>query len=402
MRPHRRRRSTRIERRRPGRGVGRGVLVVLTLLLLSLPAFPGALAQTDDVTPPPEPTSTPTPAPTDTPSPEPTSTPTPAPTDTPTPEPTSTPTPIPTSTPAPAPTSTATPKPTTTPTPAPTSTPAPAPQDGGFSAQSVVSGSGCSQTSPTDIVELTESVQFRCPAVSGGGLTYRRTFSMPTAGWQYAIDGGSFRTASSSSSPLVTTPEVTVALRPTGTVLPGQSGTMTVTTERCSLLGVGSTCPSGWQLVDATTIGATRGCLTVVPTVSIHAVDFGAIVWSGVGYPTVRRQVVITISGPVGCVTMSTDWAVQIGTTGLTGPGNVTIPASAFAYAGSSGSAPGGLTPGAGGQPLTSAGTRIATGSSTVLNGSQWTITLELLPPTDAPPGLYTATIVVTTVSPGM
>jgi hypothetical protein len=192
---------------------------------------------------------------------------------------------------------------------------------------------------------------------------------------------------------------VTIDFQPINTASPGTTGTMTVTTESCLISAL--VCLGGWQALDTTTIGATMGCLTVLPSASAQSIDFGTVVWDGSGYPTVQRPLTISILGPAGCSTMADTWAIQVGTPGMTGPGGTTIPASAMAYAGSGGSVPTGMAVGSGGQPLNPAGTVIATGSSTVPNGSQWTILLELAPPGDAPPGPYTATISVDVVSAG-
>jgi hypothetical protein len=98
---------------------------------------------------------------------------------------------------------------------------------------------------------------------------------------------------------------------------------------------------------------------------------------------------------------MANNWAVQIGISGMTGAGGATIPSSAVLYAGPSGSAPVGLTPVSGQRPLSSTGTTIATGTSSVPAGSQWTISLALTPPGNTPPGVYTATINLDVVSAG-
>lgn len=255
-------------------------------------------------------------------------------------------------------------------------------------------------TTPDDIVEVGESVHFRCPVVRDTGVAFRRTFTPTSNVWEYRIgETGNVMSGESTSTygTLLHAPEINIYLWPTEQVAGGSSVSMTITTQTC--IGVLGACLGDWRTLDTSTIGATRGCLTVRPTVSANGINFGTVVWDTSGYPAVTREMTISMIMPSGCTTMGSDWAVQIGTLGLTAPGGAIIPASAIVYAGSS-NVPHGMTPLPGGQPLTS-GTTIATGSSSVPIGSSISVTLVLSPPSNVPPGNYTTTLVITTVAAG-
>lgn len=139
-----------------------------------------------------------------------------------------TPTPTPTVVP-PTPTPTAViPTPTamlSTQVPTPTPTPT-----GGFSVQSVVSGSGCTQISSTDIVPVGTAVEFRCNTADGPGSTpVTRTFSGLTAGWEYQVNNEIWRSSPGpvySQADLI--PQFTLRLRPSASVTPGSQGFVTV------------------------------------------------------------------------------------------------------------------------------------------------------------------------------
>jgi hypothetical protein len=179
---------------------------------------------------------------------------------------------------------------------------------------------------------------------------------------------------------------------------------MTITTESCAVSLTGEDCIQtcvpvtgcigGWQWVDTTTISATKGCLSVVPSASAEAVNFETVVWDGTGYPDVSRNMTISITGPEGCITMGDNWVVQMSSSNLTGPGGASIPASAIAHVGSS-SIPTGMSSSPAG--FLADGSVIATGSSSVVKGSDLTIEITLTPPDNAPPGIYTGTFTVTT-----
>jgi hypothetical protein len=245
--------------------------LILLSTLLSGPAVGTTFAQDGEPTPtetpfipqeePTDPPAVPTDIPADTETPFPTATDIPATTE---PEPTATsapsevpPTPTPTdeptaiSTPTPDPTLT----PTTTPTPSPTATPTPTPPR--FTPRSIVSGSGCIQTSSSDRVETTSYVNFSCEARNAPIFVYYSgTVSAPTSGWQYRINGGSWMTASSS---LPTQGAIfyrsvlafSIDLRPTTSVTPGSTGSVAISVA-CATGCTAET--TGY----ATTLSATR------------------------------------------------------------------------------------------------------------------------------------------------
>lgn len=204
--------------------------------------------------PPPPPTATDIP-PTETP------TPTISPTDVP---PTETPTAIATESPTATATSPATVTPTVTvtptaaasatATPSPTPSPTPTPRIG---IRSIVSGSGCTQTSASDVVETTGMVSFSCEARTAGLFVYYSgTVAAPTTGWQYRINNGAW-TAAGSSVPTQGTifsrsvPAFTIDLRPTAAVTAGTTGSVAVSVS-CA---TGCTsAPAGY----ATVLSATR------------------------------------------------------------------------------------------------------------------------------------------------
>lgn len=151
------------------------------------------------------------------------------------------PTQAPTPTPIP-PTSTAV---LPTPTPlAPTPTPS-----GGFSVQRIVSGSGCTQVSSTDVVPVGTAVEFRCIAANGpGGSTVTRTFSGLTTGWEYQVNNEAWRSSAGPAfSQADAIPAFTLRLRPTGVVASGSQGFVTVRLATSNGTGAYTT-----------TVGATR------------------------------------------------------------------------------------------------------------------------------------------------
>lgn len=142
---------------------------------------------------------------------------------------------------APTPTPTSAPKPVS-----PTPTPTPS---GDFSVQRIVSGSGCTQISSTDIVPAGTAVEFRCNAADGpGSSAVTRTFSGLTVGWEYQVNNEIWR---SSVGPVFmqddVIPAFTLRLRPSGAVTAGSQGFITV--------ALSTTNGSGAY---TTTVGATR------------------------------------------------------------------------------------------------------------------------------------------------
>ena len=194
---------------------------------------------------PPSPTPTeapPTPTPTDVPS-----TPTPAeapptptevlfptvpatqPGEAPTPVPTDVPQPSPTAPPAPEPAATlpAAGTPTSTSTPSPTS---PATRDAGrartpsIGIQGVVGGRCALAAGSTDVVTPGTPVRFDCPGTLLGILI---GISDPTSGWEYRINGGSWRTTGATVGG--GSQAFSVELRPTSQAPEGSMGQVTVT-----------------------------------------------------------------------------------------------------------------------------------------------------------------------------
>ncbi len=172
---------------------------------------------------------------------------------TPTPVP---PTPVPTAvppTPTPGAPTPAPVKPTPTPvTPTPTPT-------GGFTVQRIVSGSGCTQVSATDIVPVGTAVEFRCDSASPPFLgSVNRSFTGLTAGWQYQLNDEPWRdvVGADDSRQFNTMPAFTVRIRPTEAVNSGSQGTVTVSVVTRGLFG--STVSSY-----SATLGATRQAIAV-------------------------------------------------------------------------------------------------------------------------------------------
>jgi hypothetical protein len=161
--------------------------------------------------------------------------------------------------PAPTDVSTATPAPTaiSTLTVEPTGKPADENLDGGFSIQSIVTGSGCEQTSTTDVVSVGDAVEFLCDGEVGpesdNTNDVTRTFSNLTSGWQYQLNNGAWRSTVTSPQSDNEFTAFTVRLRPTSAVSPGTSGFITVSLTTSD--GI-----SGYT----TTLGATRAQATPV------------------------------------------------------------------------------------------------------------------------------------------
>jgi hypothetical protein len=201
--------------------------------------------------------------------------------------------------------------------------------DGQFSANEVVgiasvSGGGCTQVSPSDVVDVPNSVEFLCNGATfpGQGQGFERRYSAPTEGWEYQINNdGSWRAGSHTTSFGNNAPAVTVLLRPTTSVTVGTSGSVTVTLVRT---------PSNQTEYQAT-LSATRGPLA--PT----AADFAftrsvgdaaqqvTCTWSGLA-SLGTRQVTLTqivVPAPAGWIISSNIGTVS-GTT-LTITPNVTV-----------------------------------------------------------------------------
>jgi hypothetical protein len=98
----------------------------------------------------------------------------------------------------------------------------------------VATGSGCTQTSPSDMVEPTGLVSFRCEGqTASSGRYYIGSVSAATTSWLYRINGGSWQ-SSGSQVPTQSTLNArsilpfTIDLRPTTAVTPGTSGSVSV------------------------------------------------------------------------------------------------------------------------------------------------------------------------------
>ncbi|MGI8485512.1 MAG: hypothetical protein ACR2OU_14770 [Thermomicrobiales bacterium] len=123
----------------------------------------------------------------------------------------------------------ATTEPTLSPTATPTPTQTPTPRSR-ISVQSIVAGSGCTQTSSTDVVAVMVAVVFTCNTVNGpGNSPVTRTFSGLTAGWEYQVNNEPWRSV---AGPVFeqqdTIPSYVVRLRATSAVAEGSSGRISV------------------------------------------------------------------------------------------------------------------------------------------------------------------------------
>lgn len=141
------------------------------------------------------------------------------------------------------------------------------------------------------------------------------------------------------------------------------------------------------------------------PGVAISALSFGASERLGDGYAPVTGSLAITMAGNAipGCAPITTAWIVQVGTTGLSGPGrgNASIPAESITYLGtqSTAGAPAGVTPLAADLPLASGQmTTIAHGGE-IGSGGTWNAIFRLDPSSDLPAGMYEGEINVTIIN---
>lgn len=259
---------------------------------------------TDPLTPPvPTPTTppvepTPMPAP---PTQAPTAVP-PIPTDVP-PPPTQVPTAVP---PTPTQVPTAVP-PTPTPTPvSPTPTPVsptPTPTPGGVSVQRIVSGSGCTQVSSTDIVPVGTAVEFRCNAADGpGSTTVTRTFSGLTAGWEYQVNSEIWRsTVGPAFSQYDVIPAFTLRLRPTAAVTPGSQGVVTVALSTNNGSGAYTTTVGATRqaAVQPTAADLQLTCDPVSVSAQVNAAQIVTCTYSGRASLNTRQVTLTRITVPV-------------------------------------------------------------------------------------------------------
>ena len=142
------------------------------------------------------------------------------------------------------------------------------------------------------------------------------------------------------------------------------------------------------------------------PTVSAtgNSLDFGASAWNGVAYPPAAGALTLAIAATgSACSGLAGNWNIQVSALDMTSAdGAHTIPPTSLTYTGSSSSAvpPAGIAPASGPAPLDSARTIASTTASDSTGGS-WSVAFVLSPPADAPPGVYTDTIVIDVVAAG-
>jgi len=201
----------------------------------------------------------------------------------------------------------------------PTAVAATAPPE--ISGESVISGSGCTQISPTDVVPAMTPVEFSCGGANGpGNSSVTRTFSNLTAGWEYQVNNGPWRnTVEPVFSQLDQIPAFTLRLRATVSAPSGSGGGLSISVQTSNGSGgayttrIGATVAGGVPpTATDLQLACTPSALTVDPgQSSTVSCTYSARQSLGNRQVTLTRITVPapigwTITGPAGSVTGTT------------------------------------------------------------------------------------------------